>query len=109
MLFAVLVTAQATRMTILLKNCRIRNLIRRSRKETICQMIDTNKSVLPPDLDSITRDTVERFIRAFQQKDASVIAELVAEECIMETMQPAPDGERIEGYDANVRFWEAMV
>ena len=27
----------------------------------------------------------------------------------METMQPAPDGERIEGYDSNVRFWEAMV
>ncbi len=24
-------------------------------------------------------------------------------------MQPAPNGERVEGYDANVRFWQAMV
>jgi SnoaL-like domain len=27
----------------------------------------------------------------------------------MEAMQPAPDGEGVEGYDANVRFWQAMV
>jgi ketosteroid isomerase-like protein len=60
-------------------------------------------------LDSITQDTVERFIRAFQQKDASAIADLVSEDCVMEAMQPAPDGERIEGYEANVKFWKAMV
>lgn len=24
-------------------------------------------------------------------------------------MQPAPDGQRVEGYDANVVFWQAMV
>jgi ketosteroid isomerase-like protein len=50
-----------------------------------------------------------RFIEAFQRKDASAIPDLVAEDCVMETMQPAPDGERVEGYDANVRFWQAMV
>jgi ketosteroid isomerase-like protein len=27
----------------------------------------------------------------------------------MEAMQPAPDGLRVEGYEANVAFWEAMV
>ena len=27
----------------------------------------------------------------------------------MEAMQPAPDGERVEGYAANVRYWQAMV
>lgn len=59
--------------------------------------------------DSATAKVAARFIEAFQRKDATAIADLVAEECVMETMQPAPDGERIEGYDANVRFWQAMV
>lgn len=44
-------------------------------------MIDRDKSVHQPNLDGATRDTVERFIRAFQQRDASVIADLVAEDC----------------------------
>jgi ketosteroid isomerase-like protein len=48
-------------------------------------MMDSNT---PSHLDSITRDTVERFIRAFQQKDASAIADLVSENCVMEAMQP---------------------
>ena len=56
-----------------------------------------------------TADVVGRFIAAFQRKDASAIPDLVASDCVMEAMQPAPDGERVEGYDANVRFWQAMV
>ena len=59
--------------------------------------------------DAVTAKVVNRFIEAFQQKDDSAIADLVAEDCVMETMQPAPDGERVEGFDANVRFWKAMV
>ena len=27
----------------------------------------------------------------------------------MEAMQPAPDGLRVEGYEDNVAFWQAMV
>ena len=27
----------------------------------------------------------------------------------MEAIQPAPDGLRVEGYEANVAFWQAMV
>ena len=27
----------------------------------------------------------------------------------MEAMQPAPDGLRIEGYEPNVAFWQAMI
>jgi ketosteroid isomerase-like protein len=56
-----------------------------------------------------TTDVVNRFIDAFRKKDASAIPGLVAEDCVMEAMQPAPNGERVEGYDANVRFWQAMV
>jgi ketosteroid isomerase-like protein len=56
-----------------------------------------------------TTDVVNRFIETFRKKDASAIPGLVAEDCVMEAMQPAPNGERVEGYDANVRFWQAMV
>jgi ketosteroid isomerase-like protein len=56
-----------------------------------------------------TTEVVNRFIDAFRRKDASAIPDLVAEECVMEAMQPAPNGERVEGFEANVRFWRAMV
>ena len=40
-----------------------------------------------------TAEVVRRFIAAFQQKDASAIPDLVAADCAMEAMQPAPDGQ----------------
>ena len=62
-----------------------------------------------PALSNTTAEVVRRFNAAFQQKDAGAIRDLVAPECIMEAMQPAPDGQRVEGYQANVDFWQAMV
>jgi ketosteroid isomerase-like protein len=59
--------------------------------------------------ESATAEVVQRFIAAFQNRDPEAIPELVAPNCVMESMQPAPDGERIEGYEANVRFWQAMA
>ena len=57
----------------------------------------------------ITAEVVGRFIAAFQQKDPSLIPDLVASDCLMEAIQPAPNGQRVEGYAANVAFWQAMV
>jgi ketosteroid isomerase-like protein len=57
----------------------------------------------------ITVEVVGRFIAAFQQKDPSAIRELVAADCVMEAIQPAPNGQRVEGYEANVAFWQAMI
>jgi len=56
-----------------------------------------------------TAEVVRRFFDAFERRDAAAIPGLVASDCIMEAMQPAPDGLRVEGYDANVAFWQAMV
>jgi ketosteroid isomerase-like protein len=56
-----------------------------------------------------TAEVVRRFIAAFQNKDKAAIRDLVAPDCIMEAMQPAPDGLRVEGYEDNVAFWQAMV
>jgi ketosteroid isomerase-like protein len=73
-------------------------------------MHDTNHFILTDSASNeATAEVVRRFNAAFQQKDAAAIRELVAPNCIMEAMQPAPDGLRIEGYQANVAFWEAMV
>jgi ketosteroid isomerase-like protein len=62
-----------------------------------------------PGSSEITARVVERFITAFQRKDPSAIPDLVATDCVMEAMQPAPNGQRVEGYEANVAFWQAMV
>jgi ketosteroid isomerase-like protein len=57
----------------------------------------------------MTAEVVERFLTAFQRKDPGLIRDLVAPDCVMEAMQPAPNGQRVEGYEANVAFWQAMV
>ena len=57
----------------------------------------------------VTADVVRRFIAAFQERDRRAVRDLVAADCIMEAIQPAPNGLRVEGYEANVAFWEAMV
>jgi ketosteroid isomerase-like protein len=62
-----------------------------------------------PASSGVTAEVVRRFNAAFQQKSVGAIRDLVAPNCIMEAMQPAPDGLRVEGYEANVAFWEAMV
>jgi ketosteroid isomerase-like protein len=59
--------------------------------------------------ENATAAVVQQFIAAFQNRDPAAIPKLVAPNCVMESMQPAPEGQRIEGYEANVRFWQAMV
>jgi hypothetical protein len=76
----------------------------------VIDMTETHRfTFADPALSTITAEVVGRFITAFQQRDPSVIRELVAADCVMEAMQPAPDGLRVEGYADNVAFWEAMV
>jgi ketosteroid isomerase-like protein len=66
-------------------------------------------TVPDPASSDVTAEIVRRFNDAFRHKDAGAIRDLVAPDCIMEAMQPAPDGLRVEGHEANVAFWEAMV
>ncbi len=56
-----------------------------------------------------TEDTIRRFNQAFRDHDPSAFADLVAPDCVMETIQPAPDGERYEGYEPNLKFWQALA
>jgi len=52
---------------------------------------------------------MRRFNQAFQDHDPAAFPDLIAQNCVMETMQPAPDGVRYEGYDANLAFWQALA
>ncbi len=73
-------------------------------------MTDANRfTFTDPAPGDATAEVVQRFIAAFQHKNPAAIRHLVAPDCIMEAIQPAPDGLRVEGYEANVAFWQAMV
>ena len=54
-------------------------------------------------------DIVRRFNQAFEDHDPAILADLVAPDCIMESIQPAPNGTRYEGYEVNLAFWQAMA
>ena len=56
-----------------------------------------------------TADIIRRFNQAFQEHKPEFLKDLVGEDCVMESIQPAPNGTRYEGYDVNLAFWEAMA
>ena len=56
-----------------------------------------------------TTDVIARFNRAFTDHDAGLLADLVGEDCVMEAIQPAPDGARTEGRDASLAFWRDLA
>jgi ketosteroid isomerase-like protein len=56
-----------------------------------------------------TAEVIERFNDAFVQRDPTKLVELVAEDCVMESVQPAPNGTRYEGYDVCLRFWQELI
>lgn len=58
---------------------------------------------------SKTLQTVQRFNHAFLQHDASLLDDLVAEDCIMESVEPAPDGTRYVGRAACLEFWRRLA
>lgn len=56
-----------------------------------------------------TFEVIRRFNQAFQQHDPAILEGLIAPDCVMESIQPAPNGTRYEGCDVNLAFWQAMA
>jgi ketosteroid isomerase-like protein len=56
-----------------------------------------------------TAEVIKRFNDAFLERDAAKLVDLVADDCIMESAQPAPNGARYEGYDACLGFWQELI
>jgi ketosteroid isomerase-like protein len=58
---------------------------------------------------SNTSDVIHRFHEAFARHDSSLLNDLVAEDCVMESVEPAPDGTRYVGRDACLTFWQNLA
>ncbi|SEE02866.1 nuclear transport factor 2 family protein [Streptomyces sp. TLI_105] len=56
-----------------------------------------------------TAEVIARFNRAFTDREAGLLADLIAEDCVMESVQPAPRGERVSGREACTEWWTALV
>jgi ketosteroid isomerase-like protein len=60
-------------------------------------------------LNSNTREVIERFNDVFQRHDPTGLADLVAEDCVIENTTPAPDGSRHVGREACVTLWQSIA
>ncbi len=56
-----------------------------------------------------TAEVIDRFNHAFVHHAPEILDDLIAEDCVMEAIQPAPDGERVEGRQACLTFWRALA
>ncbi|TWI04648.1 SnoaL-like protein [Luteimonas cucumeris] len=52
---------------------------------------------------------MQQFNRAFVQHDKSLLDGLIAEDCVMESVEPAPDGTRYLGRQACLEFWQRLA
>jgi ketosteroid isomerase-like protein len=58
---------------------------------------------------SQTLQIIQRFNQAFVQHDGSLLDGLIAEDCVMESVEPAPDGTRYVGRDSCLDFWQKLA
>lgn len=56
-----------------------------------------------------TAEVVDRFNHAFVHHVPEILDDLVADDCVMEAIQPAPDRDRVEGGEACLAFWRALA
>lgn len=56
-----------------------------------------------------TSEIIDRFNHAFVHHDPTALDDLIADDCVMEAIQPAPDGARTEGREACLTFWRALA
>lgn len=56
-----------------------------------------------------TEAILQRFNDVFLSHNPAALSDLVADECVIENTQPAPDGSRHEGKDACVALWTQIA
>jgi ketosteroid isomerase-like protein len=56
-----------------------------------------------------TSEVMRRFNRAFQCHDPDALTEMVAEDCIIESTRPAPNGSRHVGRRACLAVWQGLA
>ena len=66
-------------------------------------------NIHPDDQSRQTAEIMRRFNDVFQLHDPSALAELVAEDCVIENTAPAPEGARHAGREACIGLWSAIA
>jgi ketosteroid isomerase-like protein len=62
------------------------------------------------DAESIqTEEILRRFDQVFLSHDPADLDQLIADDCVLENTQPAPDGSRHEGKEACIAFWTKIA
>ena len=62
------------------------------------------------DAESVRTEAIlQRFNQVFLSHNPSALPDLVADDCVIENTQPAPDGSRHEGKDACVALWTQIA
>ena len=56
-----------------------------------------------------TAEVMQRFNDVFQRHDPSALNDIVAEDCVIENISPAPDGARHIGKEACVELWSRIA
>jgi hypothetical protein len=56
-----------------------------------------------------TADLMRRFNEVFLQHDATNLSSMIAEDCVIEKINGAPDGDRCVGRDACVVLWSEIA
>lgn len=56
----------------------------------------------------ITTDIMHRFNNAFRERNPAALKDLIAEDCVMESIE-GPDGVRYVGFDACMKFWGELA
>lgn len=56
-----------------------------------------------------TAEILTRFNQVFMDNEPSALLDLVAEDCVIENTQPAPDGSRHEGRAACLQLWTGIA
>lgn len=62
------------------------------------------------DAESLATEAIlRRFNEVFLTHDPAALADLVAQDCVIENTQPAPDGSRHEGREACIALWTRIA
>jgi ketosteroid isomerase-like protein len=56
-----------------------------------------------------TLQMMRRFNQAFIDHDGSLLDDMIADDCVMESVEPAPDGTRYVGRKACLEFWQRLA
>jgi len=61
------------------------------------------------DMTTTTDEVIDRFNRAFQERDATLLEDIIAPGCVMESIQPAP-GRFVQLTEPATRvMWKALI